>query len=247
MAYYLTVKEGINHKLLDITKLQEFKRISKFKENSYSLEEIDLFTTQFDSEIDLKTKLFQNNIITLEDLTKNIEIRMKYNGKLEKVTYDLFYKPNQKFLQIDYLEKIFLTLQDDKTFLKKILNRYIEKRDTKEQLLSIKAILDSIKEHGYNIYDDINIYKELNDFFENTLYDRRGKLKYKSLHDLAMFIYNYLVRKNLNSLEYQLMERNKKEELQKLKESLTPKTEKVDLKIRVRKTKYTLDEQESFF
>lgn len=247
MAYYLTVKEGLNHKLLDITGLQEFKRISKFKENSYSLEEIDLFTTQFDSELDLKIKLFQKSIITLEEITKNIEIRMKYDGKLDKVAYDLFYKPNQKFIQIDYLEKLFLTLQDDKTFLRKLLNRYSEKRDTKEQLLSIRAILNSIKEHGYNIYDDLDIYKELNVFFKNTIYDRRGKLKYKSLHDLAMFIYNYLVRKSLNDLEYQLMERNKKEELQKLKESLTPKTEKVDLKIRVRKTKYTLDEQESFF
>ena len=57
MAYYLTVKDKKNYKLLDIASLEEFKRLSKFKNNSYSLEEIDLFTSHFLSEIELKTKL----------------------------------------------------------------------------------------------------------------------------------------------------------------------------------------------
>ena len=42
MAYYLTIKEKNNYKELNITTLSEFKRISKFKNSSYSLEEIDI-------------------------------------------------------------------------------------------------------------------------------------------------------------------------------------------------------------
>ena len=57
MAYYLTIKEKNNLKLLDVSNLDEFTRLSKYKGGVYSLEEIDLFTECFDDEIELKRRL----------------------------------------------------------------------------------------------------------------------------------------------------------------------------------------------
>ena len=241
MAYYLTIKEKQNYKLLDVTGMEEFKRISKFKNSSYSLEEIDMFSSQFHDEFELKRKLYEGSVITLADITKAIEIRRKYDGKLEKVTYDLIYRYNINFLDIQYLKHLFLTLQNDEAFIRKLLSRYRNKKDTEEELFAIRAILN-----GY-VDTDINIYNELNKFFINTVEDKNGNIKYKSLHDLAVFIYNYLLTKTLGETTIALMKETTKVELEKLKQSLTPKEEKVDLKIKIRNKKYDLDGQTSLF
>lgn len=241
MAYYLTIKEKQNFKLLDVTGMEEFKRISKFKNSSYSLEEIDMFSSQFHDEFELKRKLYEGSVITLADITKAIEIRKKYDGELEKITYDLIYKYNKNFLDIQYLKHLFLTLQNDETFIRKLLSRYRNKKDTEEELFAIRAILNGYAD------TDINIYNELNKFFINTVEDKNGNIKYKSLHDLAVFIYNYLLTKTLGETTIALMKETTKQELEKLKNSLTPKEEKVDLRVKIKKKKYDLDGQTSLF
>lgn len=241
MAYYLTVKEKQGFKLLDITRVEEFRRTSKFKNNSYSLEEIDAFSSQFQNEFELKRKLYEGSVITLDDITKTIEIRRKYDGELEKVTYDLIYRYNKKFLDIEYLKHLFLTLQNDEIFIRKLLSRYKNKKDTEEEFFAIRAILN-----GY-VGIDLDIYNELNKFFNNTVEDKKGNIKYKSLHDLAVFIYNYLLSKTLGEINLSLMKQTTKQELENLKESLTPKEIKVDLKVKTKKKKYDLDGQTSLF
>ena len=241
MAYYLTIKERQNFKLLDVTGMEEFKRTSKFKNNSYSLEEIDVFSSQFQDEIELKRKLYEGSVITLDDITKAIEIRRKYDGELEKVTYDLIYRYNKTFLDKQYLKHLFLTLQNDEIFIKKLLSRYRNKKDTEEELFAIRAIL-----YGY-VDTDLDIYNELNKFFINIVEDKNGNTKYKSLHDLAVFIYNYLLTKTLGETSVTLMKDTTKQELEKLKKSITPKEEKIDLKVKTRKKKYNLDGQTSLF
>ena len=241
MAYYLNIKEKQNFKLLDVTGMEEFRRVSKFKSNSYNLEEIDMFSSQFQDEFELKRKLYEGNVITIDDITKSIEIRRKYDGELEKVTYDLIYKYNKNFLDPQYLKHLFLTLQNDEIFIRKLLSRYRNKKDTEEQLFAIRAILN-----GYTD-TDLDIYNELNKFFINTLEDKNGNIKYKSLHDLAVFIYNYLLAKTLGETNLSIMKQTTKLELEKLKESLTQVEEKVDLKVKTRKKKYDLEGQTSLF
>ena len=53
MAYYIVIKDKDNYRKLDISNMKEFTRISKFK-NGYSLEELDLFTSKFNNEVELK-------------------------------------------------------------------------------------------------------------------------------------------------------------------------------------------------
>lgn len=243
MAYYLTIKEKNNYKLLDITNLEEFKRISKFKNTSYSLDEIDMFTSQFESELSLKRKLFDYGVITLEEILKDITIRIKLNGKLKKVPYGLAYKHITKYLDYQYLRMELLGLQNDKTFLNKLLDYY---RDSHKQegLRQINALLN-----GYR-GTDINMFSALDLFFKDEVFSidySSGitKLKYKSLHDLAMFIYNYLYNRNKSGIEIETKKLERINELTALKESLTPK--QVSTKKRTRKIREELDGQTSFF
>lgn len=246
MAYYITIKENKGYKLLDITSMQAFRRLSKFKSSSYSLEEIDLFTSKYPNELVLKRDLYSFGIITLEDITKDISIRMKNKDNLEKVRYGLVYNSTSKYLNEYYLRIKLLELQNDKVFLNKLLD-YYRNSYKQESLRQINAILQ-----GYN-GNSINIYNALDMFYKDTVYDinyKTGetKIKYKSLHDLAMFIYNYNQTKELTKEEIETYKEHRQIELSTLQESLSPKKEKVDLKVKTRtKKKYDLDGQSSFF
>lgn len=246
MAYYITIKVNKGYKLLDVTGMQTFTKLSKFKSNSYSLEEIDLFTSQYPNELVLKRNLYNFGIIALEDITKDISIRMKIKDNLEKVRYGLVYNDTSKYFDEFYLRMELLELQNDTIFLNKLLD-YYRNSHKQESLRQINSIL-----HGYN-GTSINIYNALNMFFKDTVYEinyKTGetKLKYKSLHDLAMFIYNYLQTRELTKDEIERYKQERQTELCALQESLSPKNVKVDLKVKTRtKKKYDLDGQSSFF
>ena len=243
MAYYLTIKDKNDYKLLDITNTVEFQRLSRFKGNSYSLEEIDLFTSNFYNEIVLKRKLYEYGVISLDEITKDISIRRKSKNEYKKVMYGLVYHDMKAFLDCYYLRGRFLELQCDTVFLNKLLDHY-RNNYKQENLAKIRAILG-----GYS-GDDINIFEALSSFFNDEVFDEdyqtgEVKVKYKSLHDLAMFIYNYLDKKNKCKLEIEVLEVERMRMLKVLQDDLIPKD--VYVKKRVKKKKEELDGQISFF
>lgn len=247
MAYYLTIKEKNEYKSLDITGLEEFRKLSRYKNASYSLEEIDNFTSQFESELSLKRKLFDCGIITIEDITKDINIRIKTSGKLEKVHYGLVYKHMIKYLDISYLRCKLLELQNDIVFLNKLLDHYRNSHH-QESLRQINALL-----HGYN-GNDINIYSALNMFFQREIFNQDFNtglttIKYKPLHDLAMFVYNYISKKGKSNIEQETIKLGRMAELNTLKQTLKNEKNYIPIKTKkkTRTKKYELEGQISFF
>lgn len=243
MAYYLTIKDKNNYRLLDITNIDEFQRLSKFRDNAYSLEEIDLFTSNFYNEITLKRKLYEYGVISLEDITKDISIRRKIKSEYKKVMYGLVYQDIKKYLDTYYLRGRLLELSSDRVFLNKLLDHY-RNNYKQENLAKIRAILQ-----GYN-GNDINLYEALSSFYKDEVYDEDYKtgevrIKYKSLHDLSMFVYNYINQKNKCKIEIETRQYEIIKELNKLKETLTPK--EVYVKKRVKKKNEPLEGQISFF
>ena len=244
MAYYLTIKDKNSHKILDINNLEEFKRISRFKDTSYSLEELDNFTSKFENEIELKKKLYENRIINEEDIIKDISIRMKSRGSLEKVMYGLIYRSIKKYLDEYYLRTKILELHSDKTFLNKLITHYRSSHSNQESIAQIRALL-----LGY-IGNDINIYNALNTFYIREIYNidknnGEAKIKYKSLHDLGMFVYNYLENSNKSKISIENENYMRLSNLRKLQETLL--SEKVYVKKKIKKTKQELEGQISFF
>lgn len=250
MAYYLTIQKGKNeYKEINISSLNEFKRLSKFKD-SYSLEEIDMFTSMFADEVNLKEILYDNGLICLEDISKEISIRQKSKNELKKVRYGLVYKDTKKYLDYDYLKNIILSMQNDKTFLKKLVSNY---RNSYSCVIEISEI----KNYLFYSNSEVDIYLTLNNFFLNEILKKdlktgEFKIKYKSLHDLAMFVRNYMEKMSLGvtenfeniNLKKRLLLLEKSKLTNGVDAKLTPKTKKLTRK---KLSKQPLEGQISLF
>lgn len=199
MAYYIVIKDKDNYRKLDISNVKEFSRISKFK-NGYSLEELDLFTSKFNNEVELKRCLYENNIINYDDILSDISIRIKNKDKLDKVRYDFVYSDSFKYLDIMYLKSTVNILSNDLVYLNKLLSYYRNSSCNNENISKIRWIL--LGNDGY----ELNLHNVINDFITREVFKINRdtgevSVKYKSLHDLAMFTYNYSNKKKDNKVE----------------------------------------------
>jgi len=232
MEYCLTVKSGKKFGLLDISLLGYFMRLSKFKDGySYSLNEIDNFTSYFENDVVFRKYLYDNNIITFDEITKDISIRMKSKKKLVKVEYGLVFSDVKKYFDEVYLKASILSKQNDYDFLNKLLARYRNSYCNNENIALIRNIMIG--------NSNMSIYRVLSGFAFNEIYSRYYNkqsneyeyyLKYKSLHDLAMFVYNYDNKKDELLLQ---------KKIDDLKESLAYKKEEyvINTKKRVKRKK----------
>lgn len=213
MAYYIVIKNNKDYRKIDISSLKEFTRVSRFKNDCYSLEELDLFTSKFNDIIDLKEVLYENNLINNDEILSDISIRIKSNNKLVKVKYDMVYSNSVKFLDTMYLKSVICMLSNDKDYLNKLISYYRNSSYNNENIAKIRWIL-------LGNSDEIDLYNVINDFiikeiFKTDYNTGEVALKYKSLHDLAMFTYNYINKKE-----------DKKEELLILQSELINKVKK---------------------
>lgn len=219
MAYYIVIKDKDNYRKLDISNMKEFTRISKFK-NGYSLEELDLFTSKFNNEVELKRCLYENNIINYDDILSDISIRIKNKDKLEKVRYDFVYSDSFKYLDIMYLKSTINILSNDLVYLNKLLSYYRNSSCNNENISKIRWIL--LGNDGY----ELNLHNVINDFITREVFKINRdtgevSVKYKSLHDLAMFTYNYSNKRkdnkvNLLKLQKEILTGNTKTKSKKL-------------------------------
>lgn len=187
MAYYVVMGKD---KKIDISKLEGFKKKSRFKEG-FSLEEIDACTLKYDEDR-FRAKLCMKGLITIDDISSPISIKQRINKGLKTVTYGIAYSDAFSYFNIDNLMYALKNKYKDNEFLRKFINHY-HNSYTNSCTLSIIA---SAMGRG----DLETIYVRLGEFFENELFRTdantgEAKLNYKAYHDLAMFIYNYDMKK----------------------------------------------------
>lgn len=216
MAYYLTVEKGrVNGKeeyeKLNITKANCFTRLSKtFKGEGCSLDEIDMFTTQFKDETELREYLVSNGFLSNDFKNRKLSVRIKNKQELKKVLYDFLYQKDLEFLldidKLIYLIRNKLWEEEDFRFIKAFANHYINYRECNSTAADIRfAAKDSINngEISYLFHqrdengDDIitrMIQLLVYEHFEKSngkvvyYYDR---IKYRNLHSIIAFINNY--------------------------------------------------------
>lgn len=190
MAYYLVLKRRSGYEKLDISNLKDFKRLSRYKKDTYSLEEIDCFTGLFNNEMEFRRYLYQNNIINNDDFYCKLSLRYGHKGELEKVLYDFIYKGELKYLNTDYLRNKILILSENEKFIRKLVNHY---RMSYSSSITINIIANYLQGYQCN-KDKINSY--LNKFFEEEIFSTNRNtgevsIKYRDLHDLATFVIHY--------------------------------------------------------
>ena len=192
MAYYLTIKKKENYMPIDITKLECFKKISKYKSGGLSLEEIDMCTMNFYNEYYFKEALYNSGLIELEDISKEITIRSKRKDTLELVRNGIAYSNSKYYFDITRLKYILLGKQKDYKFLEKLLSYYRNSYINSINISKIKYAMQTKNIELLNITLGEFYMKEISKYDYST---GEVKINYKSFHDLAMFIQSYEIAK----------------------------------------------------
>lgn len=203
MAYYLM----LNKKQINLNNVDNFKRISNLKGDSYTLEEIDNFTSMYKDQDLLKQELYKSSLISPKDLEYKLYIARKNKGELEKVKYDPVFLLDKKYLDIPYLTNLILSLNEDNDFLNKLITYYRNSYVNNEIISIIRYYLIAKDMHMI----DYDINELLRTFIQKEIYNYdyetgEVKVKYKSLHDLAMFTRNHITKQEEKKQE----QRNKK-------------------------------------
>lgn len=223
MAYYFMVeKKKGEYEVLNIEKAPCFNdELTYSKDGAFTLKEIDMFTTMFNDECEMRKFLIDNEILPIDLENKSLSIRWYQKGNYNKVPYGFLYQKD-----IDYIF-------EPNKLVELILKRYYQK-----DLMFIKNMADAFS--GYYIcsstapevrmYADISIrtgeiYNYLNEVDKNgdnlvkrlvklLLFEHSensdgyiyysDKINYRNLHVLIAFINNYDMRvlKELKGFDY---------------------------------------------
>ena len=100
MAYYFMARTSKgDYQKIDITKSTCFTKLSKFRQpGACSLEEIDMFTTAFFNELELRTHLIEEGILPINLADKQLSIRIPKNNIYHKVMYDFLYQKDIEYI-----------------------------------------------------------------------------------------------------------------------------------------------------
>lgn len=266
MAYYLTVEKGrVNGKeeyeKINITKANCFTRLSKtFKGEGCSLDEIDMFTTQFIDETELREYLFSNGLLSSKFKDRKLSVRIKNKQELKKVLYDFLYQKDLEYLlDIDKLIhkiKDKLWVEKDFRFIRQFANHYISYRECNSTAADIRfAAIDSINSGDVSYYfhqrdengDDIItrmiqllIYENFEKSNGKVVY-YYNRIKYRNLHSIIAFINNY--DKKYNKVDEEMTMLTGTVTKEKKEENIGHKT----LSFKKNNKKYVLEDQTSLF
>ena len=170
--YLLVIKTG-NNSYLPI----EWESISSYnKENIYSLEGIDNFTSRF-NESQLLSEAVEQNIISLTDPYRNIAIIFKENGKNREVKEGVIFKDSYNILTEDELLDVLFDAINNND--KETINNILMQCKIKEQNQELDKFMYVLK--------NSNIFKEKGEkgikaalsLYYNMPYEIRRKIRIK--------------------------------------------------------------------
>ena len=209
MSYYFMVQNKKGEYIpLDITKSACFTRMSNSKGKNCTLNEIDVFTTMFFDENELREMLLKEGILPLEYAYKELSIRRLNKGKYIKVMYDFLYQKDIVYLMDPnrIIAKINHKLQNgDFRFIEEFTNHYYQYRDCSSTLPEVreyinKSIMQGYKDLRFNNRDENNdnaLVRMLKLLIYEYHQGRNGKViysdkvKYANLHGIIAFTNNY--------------------------------------------------------
>lgn len=203
MKYQLVVD---THNYKD--KENRFKSIDFDGESFYSLEDIDLFTTKFQDENDLKDYLKDFCLINPEFLNKTIRI-IDENGHV--IRNGVAYRLDKKFLNIPIIYNYFVDHKDDKSLIQTLYYAFQKNIGPYGILFSLSCELyNYLYAPFYDPYDNRSIE---NIIYEYIYYLCSSKYGYINTHKLGMIIAkNERKKANYHTISYEKHEKQKIDE-----------------------------------
>lgn len=189
VSYKLGVSNKKEGRIIDLSNIIKLK----------DLKLLDIFTSEFKDENELKVYLLKQKLINEEELKQKIDVMYRNNGKVKKIP--IVYEEIKPYLDIVYLKNKLKSLSNDIEFLEKLAN-YYSNGSTKynKQGLNVSDIriyLSDVRSNGGNQFESKLLSKALDDLFEKAVIKSIDKntgelsINYRGLRDLAILIHKY--------------------------------------------------------
>lgn len=210
MAYYFMVEEkrGKYEPIaIDSTNIYSIPKRQYVKKGAYGLKEIDMFTTLFNNEIELRQTLLNEGLLKPEFKDKPLSIRFYSKNVYSKLRHDLLYQKDLEYiLNPDLVWKFVMDRykQEDYQFIEKLATYFLHYHEcastANEVMHGALHSLHSGKKHEILERFDLNgdllvsrlvkliIYKSFTSYQGYTVYK---EVNHRNLHSLIAFINNY--------------------------------------------------------
>lgn len=216
MAYYFAVETEENSYLAkNIRSSKSFGREnSTQKAYACTLSEIDFFTSSFKDELELKTTLLKEGIITEGDINKNLAIFLSSEKEQRLVSNVILYENNRSMLYnpkevVEYINKMAKSLNFE--FFTKLEAIQEDNSKSKALIKTILSIIENKQNHQENEIGNTQIIDAISNLLIYEI--KRNKkgidmcsqdVNYEKLHNLIAFINDYelsLNKSNQNILK----------------------------------------------
>lgn len=189
VSYKIGIYNRKEARIIDLDKITKIK----------SLDKLDELTSTFNSEEELKTYLFNQELISLDEMEKKLSIMYKNNGKVKKLP--IVYQDMKKYLDIVYLKAKMMAAAQDIELLEKLARHYSIGSDKFNpqgvNVSDIRMYISDFRSNGEKNFYSRALELALDDMWQKAVFKlvdkKTGEIKenYRGSRDLGMFLYKY--------------------------------------------------------
>ncbi len=189
VSYKIGIYNRKEARIIDLDKITKIK----------SLDKLDELTSTFNSEEELKTYLFNQELISLDEMEKKLSIMYKNNGKVKKLP--IVYQDMKKYLDIVYLKAKMMAAAQDIELLEKLARHYSIGSDKFNpqgvNVSDIRMYISDFRSNGEKHFYSRALELALDDMWKKAVFKlvdkKTGEVKenYRGSRDLGMFLYKY--------------------------------------------------------
>lgn len=189
VSYKIGIYNRKEARIIDLDKITKIK----------SLDKLDELTSAFNSEDELKTYLFNQELISLDEMKKSLSVMYKNNGKVKKLP--IIYCDMKKYLDIVYLKAKMMAAAQDIVLLEKLARHYSIGSDKFNpqgvNVSDIRMYISDFRSNGEKHFYSRALELALDDMWQKAVFKlvdkQTGEVKenYRGTRDLGMFLYKY--------------------------------------------------------
>ena len=189
VSYKIGIYNRKEARIIDLDKITKIK----------SLDKLDELTSAFNSEEELKTYLFNQELISLEEMKKSLSVMYKNSGKVKKLP--IIYSEMKKYLDIVYLKYKMMAAAQNIELLEKLARHFSIGSDKFNpqgvNVSDIRMYISDFRSNGEHHFYSRALELALDDMWKKAVFKlvdkNTGEVKenYRGCRDLGMFLYKY--------------------------------------------------------